>query len=141
MTLRHVGVWGILFLLPSSVLNASTLVIRDSIGADSSLTDGMPGGVTLHDGSDWNTPGLVVNVPEDGKLTEARFVIFARGPDQRFLRKTIWPISTAIPWSFTFGRMASKAELIRLMRIRKGNLVPGHIDIDVNTPTTRALSQ
>ena len=47
MTLRRVGVWGILFLLPSSVLNADTLVIRDSIGADTSLTDGMPGG-TYH---------------------------------------------------------------------------------------------
>jgi len=38
----------------------------------------MVGGLALHAGENWDTPGLVVSVPEDGKLSQARFVIFAR---------------------------------------------------------------
>jgi hypothetical protein len=35
-------------------------VVRDSIGADNTLTDGLPGGSASHVGSAWNTPGLVI---------------------------------------------------------------------------------
>jgi hypothetical protein len=71
MTLRQVllSILSLAFLARAA--SASTLVIRDSIGPNSSLTYGMPGGSAHHDGNAWSTPGLVVNVPEDGELTEA----------------------------------------------------------------------
>ena len=55
-----------LFLLPYGQAFALPIVLRDSIGPDSSLTDGMPGGGTIHDGNVWSMPGLVFEVPENG---------------------------------------------------------------------------
>jgi hypothetical protein len=67
--------YGVCLLLIGTA-SASSLVIRDSIWPNSSLTDGLPGGLANHDGSVWGTPGHVVNAPDiDSELTEARFVI------------------------------------------------------------------
>ena len=71
MMVRRAILLSLLLTLPCGVVNASTLLIRDSIGPDTSLTDGLPGANTIHEGSAWNTPGFVVDVSEDGNLTEA----------------------------------------------------------------------
>ena len=71
----------VLVIVTGQVYAANLVVLRDSIGPDSSLTDGLPGGSTFHDGGTWNTPGLVIDVPETGELSQARFVIFARNID------------------------------------------------------------
>ncbi len=84
MTLRHFVRSCLAVTFLASAAAASTLVIRDSIGPNPGSTNGMAGGLTLHDGSVWNTPGLVVTAPEDGELVEARFVIFGRGPGPVF---------------------------------------------------------
>jgi hypothetical protein len=123
---------------PSSVVNASTLVIRDSIGADSSLTDGMPGGATLHDGSVVNTPGLVVDVPEDGEMTQARFVIFALNglnlPENNLANIYGFPMEFHV-WTDGIEVGADSFD-----ENPQGLSVPGHLDIDVNTPTTSNIT-
>jgi hypothetical protein len=75
MNLRHLFWLSLLLLLPCGVLNASTLVIRDSIGPDTSSTNGMPGGYADHDGSIWGTPGLVVNVPGGKQRCQERMAL------------------------------------------------------------------
>ncbi len=64
--------------------HAFEFVLRDSIGPDSSLTDGWPGASTINIGSAvWATPGMVVDlsgivdVSETGILAEMKTVIFA----------------------------------------------------------------
>ncbi len=73
------------FLGMADSTRAASRVLRDSIGPDSSLTDGLGGGSTLHTGPFWHTPGFVVEVPatESGILTEAQIVIFARDLDSQ----------------------------------------------------------
>ena len=73
----------IYLVLLTSVTHAASVVLRDSIGPDSSLTDGLGGGSTLHAGGSWATSAFVVDVPvtESGILTEAQIVIFARDFD------------------------------------------------------------
>jgi hypothetical protein len=133
MSLRRVGVWGILFLLPSSVLNASALVIRDSIGADSSLTDGMPGVITFHSGGDWGTPGLVLNAHEDGELSEARFVVFARNsanqPENNLANIYGYPMELHLWTDGIVGGVDSFDEN------PQGIAAPSHIDVDINSST------
>ena len=64
------------FMLSQSVY-AEVVVVRDSIGPDSSATDGMGGGSTAHNGSIWTSPGMVFTMPQSGFLNQAKFVIFA----------------------------------------------------------------
>ena len=58
-------------------VHAEVVVVRDSIGPDSSATDGMGGGSTAHNGAIWTSPGMVFNMPQDGYVSQAKFVIFA----------------------------------------------------------------
>jgi hypothetical protein len=133
MTLRHVLFFSILLALLASASSASALVIRDSIGPNSSLTDGMAGGSTFHDGATWNTPGLVVNVPEEGELVEARFVIFARNifnqPENNLANIYGYPMEFHIWTDGIEGGADSFDENPR------GFAAPGHIEIDVNSST------
>ncbi len=138
MILRHFFLASLSITFLASAASADTLVIRDSIGPDSSLTDGMPGGVTLHDGLDWNTPGLVVTVPEDGELTEARFVIFARGPalnpENNLANMYGYPMEFHV-WTDGVEGGADSFDLNP-----RGSAVTGHFDIDVNTSTTSFIT-
>lgn len=141
MNLQRAILLSLILWLPCGVLEASTLVIRDSIGSGPSLTNGMGGGVTLHDGSEWNTPGLVVTSTVNGKLTEARFVIFARGgigpvfpPENNLANMYGYPMEFHI-WKDGVEGGADSFDLNP-----RGNAVPGHIDIDVNTPSTSFIT-
>jgi hypothetical protein len=138
MTRRHVLFFSVLLALLASASSASALVIRDSIGADTSLTNGMPGGATIHTGVDWNTPGLVVNVPEDGKLTEARFVIFAR--DQSLNPENDLADMYGYPMEFHVWTDGIEIGADSFDENPRGNPVTGHIDIDVNTSTTTFIT-
>jgi PEP-CTERM motif len=124
--------------LSSGVLNASTLVIRDSIGPNSSLTDGWPGVLAQHDVGTWYTPGLVVNVPEDGELTQARFVIFAsktvNQPENNLANIYGYPMEFHV-WTDGIEGGADSFD-----ENPHGGVAPGHIDIDVNTPTTSHIT-
>jgi hypothetical protein len=138
MTRRHALFFSTLLALLASAPSASALVIRDSIGADSSLTDGMPGGSTDHDGASWNTPGLVVNVPEDGELAQARFVIFARGvalaPENNLANIYGYPMEFHV---WTDGVEVGPDSFDENPR---GGAVTGHVDIDVNTSTASFIT-
>jgi hypothetical protein len=130
---RHVLFFSILLALLANASSASALVIRDSIGADTSLTNGMPGGATRHDGLDWGTPGLVVTAPEDGELTEARFVIFARGPGPAFAPENNLANMYGYPMEFNIWTDGVEGGTDSFDENPQGLGVPGHIDIDVNT--------
>lgn len=73
--------FALLLFATSGSAHAGFTVLRDSIGDDPSLTNGLGGGSTRHSGADWSTPGFVLDVPETGVLTEAQVVIFARDLD------------------------------------------------------------
>ncbi|MDZ4657317.1 MAG: hypothetical protein SH868_07020 [Bythopirellula sp.] len=122
-------------LLLIGAASASTLVIRDSIGGGTTLTNGMPGGATVHNGLEWNTPGLVVTAQENGKLTEARFVIFARGPTPASLPENNLENIYGYPMEFHIWTDGVDSGADSFDLNPRGNAVPGHIDIDVNTPT------
>jgi hypothetical protein len=98
----------------------------------------MPGGLTLHDGLDWNTPGLVVTSPVNGKLAEARFVIFARdlalNPENDIADMYGFPMEFHV-WKDGVEGGADSFDLNPL-----GNAVLGHIDIDVNTSSTSFIT-
>ncbi|MGI9455376.1 MAG: PEP-CTERM sorting domain-containing protein, partial [Aeoliella sp.] len=51
--------------------------VRDSIGDDTTLTNGLGGASAGHDFGTWATPGMVLDVPESGMLLEVKIVIFA----------------------------------------------------------------
>ncbi|MDZ4656718.1 MAG: PEP-CTERM sorting domain-containing protein [Bythopirellula sp.] len=123
-------------LLLIGAASASSFVIRDSIGGGTTLTNGMPGGVTNHDGASWNTPGLVVTAPVDGELTEARFVIFARGPGPVFPPENNLANIYGFPMEFHIWTDGVEGGADSFDLNPQGSpLVPGHIDVDVNTPT------
>ncbi len=126
--------YGVCLLLIGAA-SASSLVIRDSIGTGPGSTNGMPGGITQHAGADWNTPGLVVNVPEDGKLTEARFVIFARGPAPAFPPENNLANIYGYPMEFHIWTDGVEGGADSFDLNPQGSNVPGHIDIDVNSVT------
>jgi hypothetical protein len=140
MTLRRVLFFSILLALLASASSASALVIRDSIGPDSSLTDAMPGLITHHDGLDWDTPGLVVNVPENGELTQARFVIFARGAAPGFEPENNLANIYGLPMEFHVWSEGIEGGADSFDENPQGQAVPGHIDIAVNTPTTSNIT-
>jgi hypothetical protein len=140
MTRRHALFFSILLALLASASSASALVIRDSIGPDSSLTDGMPGGSTSHDGGNWNTPGLVVNAPADGELTQARFVIFARGPGPAFAPENNLANVYGYPMEFHIWTEGVEVGADSFDLNPTGSPVTGHIDIDINTPTTSFIN-
>ena len=133
MIVRRAILLSLLLVLPPGVLNADTLVIRDSIGPDSSLTDGMPGVLTIHSGATWATPGLVLNAPESGELSEARFVIFARDqanqPENNLANIYGYPMELHVWTEGIEGWVDSFDENPR------GFAVPGHIDVDINSST------
>ncbi|MDZ4658128.1 MAG: hypothetical protein SH868_11175 [Bythopirellula sp.] len=122
-------------LLLIGAASASSLVIRDSIGGGTTLTDGMPGGLTNHDGASWNTPGLVVTAPVDGELTEARFVIFARGPGPVFPPENNLANIYGFPMEFHIWTDGVEGGADSFDLNPRGSDVPGHIDIDVNSST------
>lgn len=119
--------------LVTSPIHASTFVIRDSIGTGPSLTNGMPGGVTDHDGSAWNTPGLVVTTPEDGRLIEARFVIFGRGPGPEFPPENNLANFYGYAMEFHIWTDGVEGGADSFDLNPRGSHVTGHIDIDVNS--------
>ena len=61
--------------------------VRDSIFSPDPMdgpttwTNGLGGASTAHDGNTWNTPGLVLNVPETSDLAEVKIVIFGYDSD------------------------------------------------------------
>ena len=137
MTVRRAIMLSLLHLLPSSVLKADTLVIRDSIGADSSLTDGMPGGTADHDGADWGTPGSGSNCPEDGELAQARFVIFAYNglgpdfaPENNLANIYGYPMEFHV-WTDGIGKVGVDS----FDENPQGSAVQGHIEMNVNSST------
>ena len=130
----------LLVLLLCCVLDASTLVIRDSIGPDSSLTDGLSGGSTNHDGPNWNTPGLVVSVPEDGKLTEAQFVIFARGPAPALAPENNLSNIYGYYMDFHIWSDGVQGAADSFDSNPQGLTVPGHIKKLVNWDTTSLIT-
>ena len=88
--------------------HAGFSVLRDSIGPDSSLTDGLLGGSTLHrEGVEWSTPGFVVDVPDTGVLSQAQIVIFANDSD--FNPEMICRISTTSAWISMSGPTVFRA--------------------------------
>jgi hypothetical protein len=132
MIIRRAILLALLLELSAGVLDASTLVIRDSIGPTSTLTDEMPGGAALHDGDVWFTPGLVVNAPEDGELVEARFVIFARTDVGDALNDlaTIY----GFPMEFHIWSDGIEGGADSFDENTLGVQVPGHIEREVNSP-------
>jgi len=133
--------------LPAEWLEASSLVIRDSIGDGTTLTNGMPGGVTHHDGADWNTPGLVVTAPVDGELTEARFVIFARAglvfpfpPENNLANMYGYPMKFNV-WTDGVEGGPDSFRLNPRGLVQQGEAGPAaHIKIPVNSPTTSFIT-
>ncbi len=61
--------------------HAASVILRDSIGPDTTLTDGLTGGSTLHFGALWFTSAFVLDVAEAGVLSGARVVVFGRDLD------------------------------------------------------------
>ena len=59
------------------------LMLRDSISTTPPHTSSYVGAATTHTGTDWATPGMVLNVPNRSQLTEVQILIFAR--DGEFL--------------------------------------------------------
>lgn len=121
----------LLFLLPCSQAFAAVLVPRDSIGADSSMTDGMVGGSTGHDGSIFNTPGLVIDVPETGILPEARFVIIAY--DENQLPENNIANVLGLPMEFHIWSDGIQGGTDSFDQNPRGNSVGGHIEYTVNS--------
>jgi hypothetical protein len=98
----------------------------------------MVGVLAAHDGADWGTPGLLVNVSEDGKLSEARFIIFAvdenSGPENDLADVYGYPMEFHV-WSDGIEGGADSFD-----ENPEGLAVPGHIDIDVNTSTSSYIN-
>jgi hypothetical protein len=91
----------------------------------------MPGGATVHDGSVFNTPGLVVNAPEDGELVEARFVIFALNDENGAINDldTIY----AFPMNFHIWTDGIEGGADSFDENPRGLEIPGHISREVNS--------
>jgi hypothetical protein len=139
MSLRRAFLCSLLACLPCGGLQASPIVIRDSIGPNSSLTDGMPGAGTIHNsGLTWATAGLVVDVPVDGKLSQASFVIFARDKDQ--LPENDLGDIYGFPMEFHVWSDGVQGGADSFAQNAVGNAVTGHIEVDVNNSTTSFIA-
>lgn len=78
MTTRCLAASLCLLLLASPAFAVRTVVLRDTIGLDSSTSDGQPGATALTDrGGAGAIPGVIFTAFDSGTLQEARFVIFA----------------------------------------------------------------
>ena len=91
MRIRCLAACLLLLTLPLTA-HAESIVLRDSIGPDNTLTNGNPGGSTLHGGGPWNTPGMVFDVPESGVVTESRRL--RKRPRSRSALESTRPCST-----------------------------------------------
>ena len=84
----------------------------------------------------WFTPGLVVNVPADGELTQARFVIFARGPDPGNNPENNLANIYGYPMTFHVWTDGVEGGADSFDKNPHGDAVPGHIYITVNQQFT-----
>jgi len=120
----------LLCLAASGQAFADVLVPRDTIGTCCSLTDGLGGGGTHHDGPAWNTSGLVLDVPETGLLTQARFVIFSN--DATMPENNIANI-LGLPMEFHLWTEGILGGTDSFDQNPRGFAVGGHIDHKVNS--------
>lgn len=68
----------LLLFCTSDVIAARIVTLRDTIGPDSSTTDGVPGAESFNAGEHGHHPGAVFHATDSGVLKDVSFVIFAR---------------------------------------------------------------
>jgi hypothetical protein len=83
---------------------------------------------------------LNVTTLVDGKLTEARFVIFARGPSPANNPENNLANIYGYPMEFHVWSDGIEGGADSFDQNPRGFTVPGHIDIDVNTPTASHIT-
>jgi hypothetical protein len=131
--------FGLLFCACSGQAFAGIEVLRDSIGANGTLTDGLGGASALHDGGTWNTPGMVVDVAETGDLAEVKIVIFAGtpvgGPENTLANILGYNMDFHI-WSD--GIQSGPDSFFDNAEGR--TLVPAHTKVEVNSSTASFIS-
>ena len=127
-----------ILLLVSEPAHALESVLRDSIGPDSNLTDGLGGASAAHDGGVWNTPGMVVDVPETGDLAEVKIVLFAGtalGQPENTLANILGYNMDFHIWS---DGIQSGPDSFFDNAI--GQVIPGHTKVEVNRSTGSFIS-
>jgi hypothetical protein len=130
--------FGLLFCVCSGQVFAGIEVLRDSIGPDGALTDGLPGGSTHHAGLDFSSPGLVFDTSNAGLLSEASFVIFARdaslNPENDLADIYTYHMEFHVWTEGILGGTDSYDQNPR------GDALGGHILVDANTPDTSIIN-
>jgi hypothetical protein len=116
----------------------SQIVVRDSIGVDTSLTNGLGGSSTFHEGGTWNTPGMVVDVLNTGLLNQVQIVIFAGnvvGQPENTLANILGYHMRFHVWSdgILGGPDSFNDNAV-------GQNIPGHTRVDVNTSTASFIT-
>lgn len=134
----------LIFLASSGDSFAGFSVLRDSIGPDSSLTDGLGGGIV--DGESWyiwGIAGFLVEPSQSGVLTEFQTVVFARSVLEG--RPPVNNIEDILGFNLRFhfwsdGAEAGPDSFSENAYWRDAHMQPGHIDVNVNSPLESFIS-
>ncbi len=120
--------------------HAASHVLRDSIGQNNSLTNGLGGGSTLHEGPSWATSAFVVDVPvtQSGILTEAQIVIFARDLDLNPENDLEDIYDFSMDFHVWSDGVQSGPDSFFDNAI--GNLVAGHLAVSVNSTSSSVIN-
>ncbi|QEG36007.1 DUF659 domain-containing protein [Bythopirellula goksoeyrii] len=137
--MRFALLWVLLISVISADASGASMVLRDSIGTDPSLSISDVGGATTHSGTDWATPGMVLNAPTKSYLTQVQILIFAR--DGEFLPENDLADILGYPMEFHLwsdgiqGGPDSFAD-----NAAAEPSLPGHISVDVNSPAVSFIT-